>query len=74
MSSQNERKKNEAPNAFLRYSGMAFTMASAIGIFVFAGIKLDHWRANEFPVWTVIGAVIGVFSAMYYAIKDLLKK
>ena len=74
MSSQNDRQKKEAPNAFLRYSSMAFTMAAAIGIFVYAGVKLDEWQKNDFPAWTVTGSVIGVFAAMYYVIKDLLKK
>lgn len=57
----------------MRYSGMAFTMAAAIGIFLYGGMKLDEYQNNETPGWTIAGAIIGVGAGMYYAIKDLMR-
>lgn len=66
---------NKRPDSgFLRFSGMAFTMAAAIGLCVFGGYKLDAWLHNEVPWGIVLGAIIGVSTGMYMVIKDLTRK
>ncbi len=66
---------NKQPDsAFLRFSGMAFTMAGAIGLCVFLGYKVDEWLENTVPWGIVAGAIVGVSTGVYLAIKDLLRK
>jgi len=59
-------------NAYARYSGMAFQMLVVILAGVFGGYFLDRW-ANTKPVFTVILSILGVFLAIYYVTKDLLR-
>lgn len=73
-SEKDKSPKKSQPNAFLKYSHVGFVMAAAIGIFLYAGMKLDAYLENEKPLWTIIGALVGVLAAMYYVIKDFSKK
>jgi F0F1-type ATP synthase assembly protein I len=41
---------------------------------VFGGIKLDEWLQWKFPLFTILLSILGVFAAIYFAIKDFLKK
>ncbi|MCL2132180.1 MAG: AtpZ/AtpI family protein [Lentimicrobiaceae bacterium] len=58
---------------FVRYSGMAFEMIAIIGIFTFAGWKLDQWTGNKFPVFVLTFSLSGVCIGIYTAIKGFLK-
>jgi len=49
-------------------------MFAIIGIGIFGGFKLDQWLKTGFPVFTVLMSVISVASAIYSAIRGLLKK
>lgn len=53
---------------------MAFEMLGIIVLGVFAGQKLDSLRTPEFPLWTMILSLLGVFISLYVVIKGLLKK
>jgi hypothetical protein len=45
-----------------------------IGAFVYGGIKLDEWAGGiSFPLFGLLGAVIGVALSIYYAIRDFTK-
>lgn len=68
------KPKSKQPNAFIKYSNMGFVMAAAIGGFMYGGMKLDEYQENETPGWTIVGAMVGVTAAMYYVIKDFIKK
>lgn len=72
MKSQTLKKKQ--PNSFLRYSGMATTMAVIILIGVLGGKWLDNYFQNETPWYTLTGSILGVTLSMYYVIKGLIKK
>jgi predicted MFS family arabinose efflux permease len=61
-------------NTYAKYSGMAVQMAAIIVGGVLGGIELDKWLAWEFPVFTLVLTLLSVFLAMYYFIKDLIKK
>lgn len=66
---------NKRPDSsFLRFSGMAFTMAAAIGLCVFIGYKADQWLQNRIPIGITLGAIVGVATGMYMVIKDLTRK
>ncbi|HEY0029716.1 MAG TPA: AtpZ/AtpI family protein [Bacteroidia bacterium] len=74
----NEQKKPNFPkkqlNNYAKYSAMGFQMAAIIGGGVFLGIKLDEWLKLKFPVFTLVLTLLSVFLAIYYFIKDILKK
>jgi len=71
MNKPNPRKNL---NDYARYSSLAFQMMAIIGVGIFGGMKLDKYLALERPVFTVLFSVISVILAVYYAIKDFLKK
>mgnify|MGYP005838357435 FL=1 len=49
-------------------------MVVIIVVMTFAGVKLDSRRASDTPVFTLILSLLGVFAAIYTAIKDFIKK
>ncbi len=40
----------------------------------YGGIRLDKWIGWKFPIFTLILSLSSVILAIYYAIKDFLKK
>ncbi|HEY6162831.1 MAG TPA: AtpZ/AtpI family protein [Bacteroidia bacterium] len=60
---------------YAKYGMMGFQMAATIGVGVFGGIKLDEWLGlKKFPVFTIVLSLVSVFAAIYFVIKDFLKK
>jgi hypothetical protein len=66
--------KKKQPNSFIKYSSMATQMAVIIVVFSLAGIKLDEYLENEIAYATGGLTILGVVLAMYFMIKDLIKK
>jgi F0F1-type ATP synthase assembly protein I len=58
---------------FARYSGLAFQMAGIILVTTWGGIKLDKLLGFRNPVFTIILSLLGVFAAIYTAVKDFIK-
>jgi len=52
---------------------MAFQMIVIILITTWGGIKLDKLFGLSTPVFTIILSLIGVFAAIYTAVKDFIK-
>jgi len=53
---------------------MAIQMAAIIVGGVLGGVGLDKWLKLKFPVFTLVLTLLSVFLAMYYFIKDIIKK
>jgi ATP synthase protein I len=74
--------KNQPPNPkkqrltdYGKFSAMAFQMGITIALGVWGGMKLDElYPITRFPVFTICLSLLSVFGAMYWVIKDLLKK
>ena len=66
-------KKNPL-NAYAKYSAMVFQMAAIIFGLTYAGMKLDAYFKKQTPVFTTTLALISIFLAIYFAIKDFIKK
>ena len=65
--------KKRPLDAYAKYSVMVFQMAAII----FGGTYLGIWLDRKFemkPVFTASLALLSVFAAMYFAIKDFIKK
>ena len=68
-----KKQENKGIHDFARYSGMAFQMAGIILVAVWGGTKLDKLAGFQTPVFTIILSLLGVFAAIYTAVKDFLK-
>jgi len=64
---------NKGLNDFGRYSGIAFQMIAIILITTWGGIELDKLAKFHTPVFTIILSLLGVFAAIYTAVKDFIK-
>jgi F0F1-type ATP synthase assembly protein I len=68
-----KKLQNKGIRDFAKYSGLAFQMIGIILITVWGGTKLDKLTGWHTPVFTIILSLLGVFAAIYTAIKDFLK-
>ncbi len=68
-----KRQGNKGIHDFARYSGIAFQMIGIILVTTWGGIKLDKLTGTEKPVFTIILSLLGVFAAIYTAVKDFIK-
>lgn len=62
---------SKQPNPFLRYSGLAFQMASPIFVGVLLGQYFD--AEGDTPLFTIICTLAGTFVGLYLALKDFIK-
>ncbi len=68
---KNEQNNNKGLNNYAKFTGIAFQMIAVIGIFTYAGYKIDQ-AANHNTKWvTVILSLTGVFISIYIVIKSL---
>ena len=53
---------------------MAIQMAAIIVGGVLGGIELDKWLKLKFPAFTLSLTLLSVFLAIYYFIKDVIRR
>jgi hypothetical protein len=68
------KNKLRSNSGLMRYASMGTQILVTIGLFVFAGVKLDQWLKLKFPAFTLALSLLGVVVGIYFAVKDLLKK
>lgn len=61
-------------SSFIKYSSIAFQMLVTIGLFCFAGYKLDEYQQNDRPLYTALLGLAGVGVALYQVVRQLNKK
>ncbi|PAW95503.1 hypothetical protein CKK33_19145 [Mucilaginibacter sp. MD40] len=70
---QNEQKENTSGktevNAYAKYTGVAFQMIVVIGVFAFAGYKIDETAGHATKWVTAVLSLIGVFVSLYLVIR-----
>ncbi|HKG06578.1 MAG TPA: AtpZ/AtpI family protein [Pedobacter sp.] len=71
MKDPNEKKQQV--NNFAKYSAISFQMLATIGLFTFAGYKLDEYKQSRVPVFTAILSLVGVIISLYQVVKQLNK-
>ena len=74
MNNNKQENKKKPPLNYARFAGMGLQMGVIIAAGVWGGIKLDQLLALKFPVFTLVLTLLSVFLAIYYFIKDVLKK
>ena len=70
---KSEKKPKKLPD-YAKYSGMGIQMLAIMLAGVFGGKYLDKLLATPFPVFTLVLTLVAVAGAIWYFIKDFLKK
>jgi F0F1-type ATP synthase assembly protein I len=60
-------------NQYVKYTAIAMQMIAVILVFVFIGQKVDEYQKPEKPYYTILLSILGVFAALYLALKDFIK-
>jgi ATP synthase protein I len=68
---KNESGRGGSGNAYLKYSGLGFQMIAVIGIFTYAGYKIDETAKHDVQWVTAVMALAGVFISLYVVFKSL---
>ncbi|MGB0179877.1 MAG: AtpZ/AtpI family protein [Flavobacteriales bacterium] len=68
--SRAEVKKNST--SILRFAGMGFQLAAAIGLGVVVGMKVDEHLMWEQPMGTALFGLFGLAAGMYQVLRALL--
>ncbi|UKJ07335.1 AtpZ/AtpI family protein [Solitalea lacus] len=71
MENSTNEKRKALLRSYARYSGMGFQMIAVIGVFAFAGVKLDERIASQTPWFTILGCLMGIGLSFYFVIKQL---
>ncbi len=71
MTDPKEQKKGL--NNFARYTSISFQMLVTIGLFAFAGYKIDAYRNSKTPIFTAILSLMGVVLSLYQVVRQLNK-
>ena len=68
-----DKENGNSVSDYAKYSGMGFQMIAVIGIFTYAGYKIDE--ATHHPVkWvTAVLSLVGVLVSLYIVIVSLKK-
>jgi uncharacterized membrane protein YedE/YeeE len=67
-------KDNKNNNFLLRYAGLGFQFLLAIGIAVFAGMKIDQWLSLKMPLAVWVLPLLIIFGVIFRIIKDTSQK
>ena len=71
---QKDHRNRENLSNYARYTGIAFQMTIIILIGVIGGMKMDKWLNTKKPIFTAVFSLLGVIFAIYFVIKDLIRK
>jgi len=64
-----EKKKDNSPNAYLKYSGLGLQFFITIGICGWLGYKMDQWWRQGRPLFIIIMIFVGFIGGFYQLIK-----
>ena len=67
-------QKDKKATNFVKYTGIGFQMLATIGIFAFAGYKIDNYRNSEKLIFTALLGLSGVIISLYQIIRQLNSK
>ena len=74
MANNEHNDNNDKPlNAYVKYSGMGFQMIAIIGLFTFAGYKIDESAHHQVKWVTAVLSLVGVCISIYLVIVSLKK-
>lgn len=69
---EGESQGRSGLNDYMKYAGMGFQMLAIIGIFAWAGVKLDKRTGNDKQIYTAVLSLLGVVIGIYTVLKDFI--
>jgi hypothetical protein len=66
-------KRKSLLGSYAQYSAMGFQMFVIIGVFTYAGYKIDENRQAKTPLATAFLSLAGVFIALYVIVRSIKK-
>jgi F0F1-type ATP synthase assembly protein I len=60
-------------SSYAKYTGLAFQMIVIIGVFTFAGYKIDQSAAHQTKWVTAVLSLTGVFISLFLVIRSVQK-
>ncbi len=70
---QDQSDKKKPVNSYVKYSGLAFQLLAAIGVFGWLGYKLDQFLGLTFPAFMLLFGFLA-FGAMMYQMYQSIKQ
>lgn len=67
----NSSNNKSAVTNYAKFMGMAFQMLVIIGVFTFAGYKIDQSAGHDTKWVTAALALVGVFIALFIVIRSI---
>ena len=74
MKLDNDSINKDKVKSYVQYSGMVFQMIGIIGVFAFAGYKLDQYQQSKTLIYTAVLSLLGVIISLYTIIRSLKEK
>ena len=68
---QNQPDQKKPVNSYMKYSGLAFQILAAIGVFGWIGYKLDQYLNFEFPIFMLLFGFLAFGGMLYQVYKSL---
>lgn len=68
---QNENEAGKEVNSYAKYTGLAFQMIVIIGVFAFAGYKIDEATHHATKWVTAALSLAGVFISLFIVIRSV---
>ena len=65
------QKEKQALNSYIKYSALGFQMIGIIGLFTYAGYKIDQVQQTKTPIYTGLSSLMGVLVSLYVVFKSL---
>jgi F0F1-type ATP synthase assembly protein I len=69
-----DNRKGKNTTNFIKYTGMGFQMLAIIGLFAFAGYKIDGYRHSSKFIFMAIFGLVGVIISLYQVVRQLNSK
>jgi F0F1-type ATP synthase assembly protein I len=68
---QDESETGREINSYAKFSGVAFQMIAIIGVFTYAGYKIDENAGHETKWVTALLSLAGVFISLFIVIRSV---
>lgn len=73
LTEPSHNKKLKTYNSYLKYSGLAFQLLAAIGVFGWLGYKLDQYLKIKFPAFMLLFGFAAFVGMMYQIYRSINK-
>lgn len=68
---KDEHELAKGANNYVKFTGLAFQMVAIIGIFTYAGYRIDAANNHQIKWVTALLALTGVFISLYTVFKSI---